>query len=233
MSALLFFLYVPHTALIALLIVSVWHFGEAQQSDDSEQIKSKLQHFFKRFLLGGSVLAAPYILANQSLNEILIILLPAATWFSITRYVWAVIAWLWLAIFIVYFMQLVLYKTFKFANVTLLEILVVWFAFSSLSPLIAFSLYFGAYHAVRHIRDVLNKTNAMSNKKASLIWVAIITLCILILITLVLNNKINLQGLQGITPAILLNASVILLVTITLPHSFLTSYWRYNYHKSL
>ena len=231
--ALLFFLYFPSAALIALLVLSIWHFGEAQQSDDSVKIDSKIQLIFMRFLVGACALAAPFILANQPLHEILVILLTDPNWLSITWMAWGVIAWTWLIAFFMSLIHLAIVKTMSFNNANLIEIFAIWLGFYLLSPLVAFSLYFGAYHAVRHIRDVLAKTTAINLYKISLAWVGIITLSILILITLLLNNQIEMAGLSVSSSTLLLRSSIVLLVAITLPHTFLISVWRKNFHKSL
>ena len=231
--ALLFFLYFPSAALIALLIISIWHFGEAQQSDDSVKIDSKIQLIFMRFFMGASALAAPFILANQSLNEILVILLTDPNWLSITWIAWGVIAWAWLIAFFMSLIQLAIVKTMPFNYANLIEILAIWLGFYLLSPLIAFSLYFGAYHAVRHIRDVFAKTKTFYSHKTALAWIGIITLSILILITLLLNNQIEIAGLSVSSSTLLLRSSIVLLVAITLPHTFLISVWRKKFHKSL
>ena len=243
LAALLFFLNFPNTALLALLILSVWHFGEAQQSDDSAKIETKTQllstqfiprQFIpRRFLLGACALAAPFMLANQSLHEILVILLTDANWLLITWTAWGVIAWAWLIAFFVCLIQLVIVKTMPFNYATLLEILTIWLGFYLLSPLIAFSLYFGAYHAVRHIRDVVAKTKAVHMYKTALALVGIFTLSMLTLITLILNNNIEIAGLNVTSSIILFQSSIVLLVAITLPHSFLISIWRKKIYKSL
>ena len=231
--ALIFFLYLPNAALIALLVLSIWHFGEAQQSDDSVKINSKMQPIFMRFLVGACALASPFILANQSLHEILVILLTDPNWLSITWMAWGVIAWTWVIAFFMSLIQLAIVKTMPFNYANLIEIFAIWLGFYLLSPLIAFSLYFGAYHAVRHIRDVLAKTKAFYSQKTALAWVGIMTLSILILITLLLNNQIEISGLSVSSSTLLLRSSIVLLVAITLPHTFLISVWRKKFHKSL
>jgi len=231
--ALLFFLNFPNTALITLLILSIWHFGEAQQSDDNAKIDSKMQFIFRRFLLGACVLSAPFILANQSIHEILVILLTDANWLSITWMAWGVIAWAWLIALFVCLIQLAIVNKMPFNYANLLEILAIWLGFYLLSPLVAFSLYFGAYHAVRHIRDVLAKTKDFYSYEAALAWIGIITLSMLILTSLMLNNQIEIAGLNLSSSTLLLRSSIVLLVAITLPHTFLISVWRKKFHKSL
>ena len=233
LSALLFFLFIPNAAFVVLLLLSIWHFGEAQRSDDVMPIQSKMQQVFKRFMLGATPLAAPYMMANQSLYAVLVTLLPGTVWLSITWSVWGVIAWAWLAAFTAHLIGLAVNKVSHPDPAALLEILAVWLSFSLLSPLIAFSLYFGAYHAVRHIRDVLSNTYDIKNHKTQMIWIGIIILMMLTLVIVMLNNQIYLNNLQISSAAILLRASFILLVVITLPHTFLISIWRNNLYKSL
>lgn len=231
--ALLFFLYFPNGALFTLLLLAIWHFGEAQQSDDTFPVSAQSQLIFKRFLLGASAIAATYFLANQSLHQILNILLLGSNWLSITWILWRLIAYAWLLIFVVYLIQLISHKTLMLNCATLLELIAVWLGFGLLPPLIAFSLYFGAYHAVRHIRDVLSQTGTINKHKASLICIALIALSILILVTFLLNNQLILAGLYIDAPAILLRSSIILLVVITLPHCLLISIWRRNFHHNV
>jgi Brp/Blh family beta-carotene 15,15'-monooxygenase len=224
---LVFFAQYSSAALIVLLLLSVWHFGESQRFDDVR----KLNHLLKRLVLGASVIAAPFALANSQLQQVLAIILPNDHWLQITWWVWGAITWLWLLAFAIYFIRLTIQKNLTGFYAGLLEISVVWLSFALLAPLVAFSLYFGAYHAIRHIRDVLESKQVLKNKKMALLSTALATACMLGVVVWLFSTKINIFIFSS---QILLQAAIILLVAITLPHAILISFWRKNYlHKSL
>ena len=240
-ASLLFFVQYSGAALVVLLLLSIWHFGESQRFDDAQSKNYTL----KRFVLGANAIAAPFVLSNNQLQQVLFTILPNPTWLQLTWTVWAAIAWIWLLAFAVYFLQYLMRKsaaktdTYFYANLletNLLEISVVWLSFALLPPLMAFSLYFGAYHAVRHIRDVLATEQVLKNKQLALLGTALVTAWMLGLVLWLVSTKMNAASfsMPVFLSVNLLQATVILLVAITLPHAILISLWRKKYlHKSL
>jgi Brp/Blh family beta-carotene 15,15'-monooxygenase len=233
-------------AVIVLLVLSVWHFGEQQgKLEDTTVAKLSIpkQSIFRRVVLGASPLAAAFLLGGDDITVILTTVLHESAWlgFSWLGFSWLKVTWLswqalsysWLLLFAIHLL-LQLYKQRQYAlNVDAAEIAVVWFAFLMLPPLVAFSLYFGAYHALRHIRDVLASKNVIKTHQKALLLTALASAWMLGgLLWLFAGNAsqiINIFSSQTI-----LQATIVLLVAITLPHAILISFWRNSFRdKSL
>ena len=215
-------------AIIFLLALSVWHFGEQQGSSNS--IK---QSVLRRFVLGTSSLAAAFLLGGSDISVILTALLNESAWLTIswlnlTWQSWRWLSYAWLFLFCVYLIGK-LYKQ-QFFDADIAEIAVVWFAFLLLPPLVAFSLYFAAYHALRHIRDVLPDLNTIKTHKKALILTALASASMLGAVLWLFSG----QNISTFTSQAILQATIVLLVAITLPHAILISLWRNKlYDKSL
>lgn len=216
-------------ALIILLLLSVWHFGEQQGANRGEkQGDSKLQQpIIKRFVLGTNALAAAFLLGGSDIAVILTTILNQSTvfngfnWLQTTWQIWRALSVLWLAAFALYMLLLVYKRQLQTFYADLFEVFIVWLAFLLLPPLVAFSLYFGAYHALRHIRDVLPNAQALKTHGTVLGMVVLASAILLLLIAIQYTN-----WLQTFSVGALLQATIILLVAVTLPHAVLISLWR-------
>ena len=218
-------------ALIILLLLSVWHFGEIQGEQLGEQqgkFKSK-QPIIKRFILGANALTAAFLLGGNDIAVILTTILNQPVWLQTTWQVWRLLSVLWLAAFALYMLLLIYKQQLQSFYADLSEIIVVWLAFLLLQPLMAFSLYFGAYHALRHIRDVLPNVQSLKTHGAVLGFVMLASAGLLLLIATQYTT-----WLQNFSVSALLQATIILLVAVTLPHAILISLWRNSFRdKSL
>lgn len=208
-------------ALMILLLLSVWHFGE-QQGEKSLKPKSK-QSIIKRFILGANALAAAFLLGGSDIAVVLTTILNQPVWLQTTWQLWRALSMLWLLAFAAYLLLLIFRQQLQTFYADLFEIVVVWLAFLLLPPLVAFSLYFGAYHALRHIRDVLPNVQALKTHGAVLSLVVGASAGLLLLIA---TQYTNWQ--QTFSVGALLQAIIILLVAVTLPHAILISLWRKN-----
>ena len=204
-------------ALVILLLLSVWHFGE-QQGDIQRN-----QTMIKRFILGTNALAAAFLLGGSDISVILTTILNQPVWLQTTWQVWRLLSVLWLVTFALYLLLLIYRRQLQIFYVDLFEIAVVWLAFLLLPPLVAFSLYFGAYHALRHIRDVLPNVQALKTHGAVLSLVVGASAGLLLLIA---TQYTHWQPTFSVSA--LLQATIILLVAVTLPHAILISLWRKN-----
>ena len=210
-------------ALMILLLLSVWHFGE-QQGEKSLKPKSKpKQSIIKRFILGANALAAAFLLGGSDIAVVLTTILNQPVWLQTTWQLWRALSMLWLLAFAAYLLLLIFRQQLQTFYADLFEIVVVWLAFLLLPPLVAFSLYFGAYHALRHIRDVLPNVQALKTHGAVLSLVVGASAGLLLLIA---TQYTNWQ--QTFSVGALLQAIIILLVAVTLPHAILISLWRKN-----
>ena len=206
-------------ALMILLLLSVWHFGE--QQGDNQGNKTMI----KRYILGANALAAAFLLGGSDIAVISTTLLNQSNWFDATWQLWRILSILWLLVSTVHTLLLIYRQQLQTFYADLFEIAVVWLAFLLLPPLVAFSLYFGAYHALRHIRDVLHQSlpnvQALKSHGAVLGLVAVASAGLLLLIA---TQYTHWQPTFSVST--LLQATIILLVAVTLPHAILISFWR-------
>lgn len=134
-------------AVIALLLMSIWHFGEKYS-----------QNMMLRMVTGGVSLMAPALLQNPSLRD----LLQGVTTqnFQSLLVVWTSLAWIWaalLGVVMVMFLKKGLVrgvgsdKQDSQISGAMLEISIVFCMNLVLSPLLQFALYFGVFHCTSHI----------------------------------------------------------------------------------
>lgn len=129
-------------ALWVLLLMSAWHFGEPYGRWNGSSL---LQSGLTRIVVGGASVMLPVLLAPEQLANIVIRVLPALGYQG-----WQVLAWSWLGFFVIW---LVLggvrrARELRYAWFELLGCVLLYALFS---PLMAFALYFGVYHAPVHI----------------------------------------------------------------------------------
>lgn len=137
-------------ALWVLLLMSAWHFGEPYGRWDE---LPTWQSGLTRAVVGGASVMLPVWLAPDQLAAVLTNVVPAVALRG-----WQAMAWGWLGLVVVWLgLRLVLclsagavqhirdlrYAWLEFAGCVLL--------YALLSPLMAFALYFGVYHAPVHI----------------------------------------------------------------------------------
>lgn len=212
-------------ALIILLLLSVWHFGEIQGELQGE--KQAKQPHIKRFILGANALTAAFLLGGSDIAVILTTILNQSVWFDATWQLWRMLSVLWLVAFALYTLLLIVKQQLQTFYADSFEIAVVWLAFLLLPPLVAFSLYFGAYHALRHIRDVLPSKNIIKTHKNALLLTALASAWMLgCLVWLFSSNDAQITNI--FSSQSMLQATIILLVAVTLPHAILISLWRKN-----
>jgi Brp/Blh family beta-carotene 15,15'-monooxygenase len=232
-------------ALPILLVLSIWHFGEPQRFD--KPAKSQLQKGLQRYLLGANSLAAPFFLQGASLHDIVQNITNFSDTMHIAWLVWSVIAMAWLPV-LVTLLGLFLVGSFdKQASFkpAILETIVVWLAFVLLPIWLAFALYFAAYHAFRHIRDVLHAATSRMDigsqrHRFNIAWVALLTIVLIVFVLVQISGQFSSIDSTQIVPTDTnqwLRMLVILLTAVTLPHAILVHFWRrdllINKHKSL
>ncbi len=146
-------------ALWVLLLMSAWHFGEPYgRWDGLVPWKSGLT----RAVVGGASVMLPVLLAPDQLAMLLRDVVPAAGMRG-----WHVMAWLWLGLLAAWLLAggMRYPRTLRYAWFELIGCLALYMLFS---PLMAFALYFGVYHAPVHIWRVWRAWLASSNSGSHL-----------------------------------------------------------------
>ena len=230
-------------ALLLLILTSLWHFGEDYARWSAMPAKARL---LTRLVVGGAPVMAPLLIkpagmaALFSLWPVLADAVP----------VWQFMAWFWLALVIVWAIRWGWQhrQASRFVWLELGAVLLLNLAFS---PLMAFALYFGLYHAPVHIWRVWRlwrvwhsqkpggksaiASNAASNAVRSLgSTSALAVLAAMVSISLVLGsglwwllsqqlNYLIFPTDLGAALAMALPWLIVALAAVTLPHLILIS----------
>jgi Brp/Blh family beta-carotene 15,15'-monooxygenase len=227
-------------ALLLLVLMSVWHFGELHS-----------YALWARLCVGGASVMWPMLVAQGAMAELLQGTLGAG--FSAAWQAWHMLAngWLILVLFctmgwvVRWFLsrtklsgigesnasgQGLLSSRHHHALFAALEILAIWCAYLLLSPLLAFALYFGVYHCLTHVarvrRAVLAHSGlALARYAAAFIASALATALLLALLWRFMPNLPWLGvGNAFSNPGQILQWLVVSLAAVTLPHLILVSY---------
>ena len=215
-------------ALLALVAMSLWHFGELQNNLAS------------RIAVGGASVMAPMLVAHAHMAALVQPLLAgdqSAAW----------LAWYWLAItwgiFVIAWLVYLLIRwggqkqTASGLNINwqhsqvraVLEIACVVALYAIFSPLMAFALYFGVWHSVKHIAKVqqaMARHYAVSAQHyaAAVAGSVVVTLVFLAVLWLFLRSTLWLAQDYSVT---VLQWLIVALAALTLPHLLLVSHSRH------
>lgn len=209
-------------ALIALLIMSVWHFGELY----SDRIALRLA-------VGGASVMTPVLLQVSALGQLLRdVTVQDLTW-ALT--VWTAMAWVWAAL--VSFVVLdIVFKGLGKSNSgdanahsyspALREICIVMCLGLVFSPLLQFALYFGLYHCPAHIarvfRAVLRHGDASDGRA---VWTWLLSMLLTAVLMVALWRWLPCAGNWAChLNAQLLQWLVVALGAVTAPHLLLVSH---------
>ena len=211
-------------ALIALLVMSVWHFGEAYA-----------QRVMLRLAVGGTSLMAPVLIQKDALTQLMQNV--AHTDVSWLLSVWSGLAWAWAGL--VFWVLLssasgghrhvaLNYGAVRSKNSGLLEIGTVFCLSILFSPLLQFALYFGLFHCTTHIARVRRAAILHQGLPIALItwaWVGAMLLTAVLLVAL--WNWLPGAGMWASQiDAQVLHWLVVALGAVTVPHLILVSYSR-------
>jgi beta-carotene 15,15'-dioxygenase len=226
-------------ALLLLVLMSVWHFGELHS-----------HALWARLCVGGASVMWPVLVAPQALALLLQDALGSG--FALAWGGWQVLAYGWLAFVLACALggmawcvahrekfasasQVLASPRLRTALWAALEITAVLCAYFVLSPLLAFALYFGLYHCVAHVARVRRALLAHSSAvvlRYTLAFVAsaLATAALLAVLWWFLPGT---PWLGGVGPALanlqansgqVLQWLVVSLAAVTLPHLVLVSY---------
>ena len=196
----------PSLALAALVLMSVWHFGEAYgRWDDVQHPAGQL---LTRVVVGGASVLLPVFMSPLGLADLA---LPVESQ-AVLR--WLASAWLSLAAVWLLTLGVRHWRVLRYAWAELLGVAVFNLL---LSPLMAFAIYFGLYHSPVHIWRVW-RARPISGKAAT--W-ALVAAALIMVLTVVLGavlwhwTGVSINAGQ-LAPA--LNWLIIALAALTLPH---------------
>ena len=215
-----------------LLGMSVWHFGEPYGRWANAVV-------VKRLIVGGAPVMLPALVSAHELNNILPLVVGGdAAWVSMA---WQTLAWAWLGLC---GLSLVVLRQDVLRQQVLNEVGAVLVLNLALSPMAAFALYFGLFHAVEHMQRVeLNaakpafkhpfSSDSQSNHRiwGRITFMPLLLTCVAtaaLLFGLVYYlwlglNEHSGQVVQGVDQSVLLSAVLIGLTAVTFPHLILVS----------
>jgi beta-carotene 15,15'-dioxygenase len=202
-------------ALLVLLAMSVWHFGETYAPQTA-----------LRLAAGGASVMAPMLLDSEAMAALLPVLVGNdAAWVGTA---WRALAWLWAA----GTLTALLWRKGgdrqpgSLQQRACIEIVIVIVLFAVLTPLLAFALYFGLYHCTSHIlrvRRAVTRHHGSTRSRLAWVWAASIVLTA-VLLMLLWRYLPGSMVLSGNFSAQLLQWLVVALGAVTLPHLLLVGY---------
>jgi beta-carotene 15,15'-dioxygenase len=198
-------------ALLALLLMSLWHFGEGHG-----------QTIWHRISVGGASVMWPALLASDALSQLLAPLLgDSMAW---VLWTWRTLAWCWIARLVWTFLPWRKRTDISAPGAGWVEVIAVGALYVALSPLLAFALYFGLYHCLDHIRRVhrgVQRQTVSARYGVALLLVSISTAMLLAMLW-VYQTQPHWSPLTH--SAQVLNWIVVALTAVTLPHLVLIGF---------
>lgn len=200
-------------ALIALLAMSIWHFGEPYGRWHPREWAMRLK-------VGGASVMLPVLLSPVAMHALLEQLFGEQA--KLVWLLWQSLAWLWLALSVVQLLQMWRAKMLG-TNATLMEVTMLVALNALLSPLTAFALYFGVYHSGLHIGRVLRAQTATGRNPLMqpLLWLTVLATAVLML--LLWRYAIPSALAQDMPQTQVLHWLIVALAAVTLPHLLLVS----------
>lgn len=222
-------------ALLLLVLMSVWHFGELHSYS-----------VWARLSVGGASVMWPVLVAQNEMSQLVKGVLGSG--FDVLWSLWNMLAYAWLVLVLVralYWIVLWVYRSRQtsgsaqslerahqyqvvWAAVEIFALLCVYLV---LSPLLAFAIYFGLYHCLTHIarvrRAVLAHSGLIFARYALAFAVSVLVTAALLLLLWWFLPSIPQLGGTGNTQfqlSHLLQWLVVSLAAVTLPHLLLVSY---------
>ncbi len=214
-------------ALLALIAMSLWHFGELQSDPVS------------RIAVGGASVMAPMFVANNQLAALIEPVLQGDHFAAWLVWYWLAISWCvlvvaWLAFWLFHWAgqqqaSSRLHVNWRHPQMrALLEIVCVMGLYAIFSPLLAFALYFGLYHCTVHIARVKRAViNHYGLSKRQLAWAWFSSMLLTGLLMAALWKWLPSTGQSAnLLDAQILHWLIVALGAVTVPHLLLVSYSR-------
>jgi beta-carotene 15,15'-dioxygenase len=204
----------PGVALIVLILLSLWHFGEQAHFEHANQPVAWLL----RLVQGGSSVMLPVLLSpNALLPWVKSIAGAHASW---VWPVWVGMAALWCALLLAAFVLIRPWSA-SAAKTLWIELAALIVMNILLSPLLAFALFFGLYHSGAHVWRMLRFQKRDGKLLDQKLWMATLGLTWLALAAL--WWWMPMQALTIEDAGTWLRWLVVALTAVTLPHLVLIS----------
>lgn len=215
----------PGIALMLLLGLSIWHFGEG--FDHFRRLPA-VQQVVYRCVRGGAPVLMPALIARPALEPLVgaaaggNAAATAMAWGG-----WSGLAVVWLCGVCVWLGWSHLFAPADRASrqTALIEIGALAALYALVSPLMAFALYFGLYHAAGHIRRVLALAPAGARRtwhREPYLLAAVALTCAL---GLLLAVAMRVHAIDVALPDLALRGIILALVAVSVPHVLLISLW--------
>lgn len=211
---------------LVLLAMSVWHFGEPYGRWGNGPWKQGA--WAQRVIAGGAPVMLPALLSAQALQAVLPMAVGQDAAWAWT--IWQTLAWLWLGLC---GLSLAVLGQRLFSKPLWAEVAVVFALNLVLSPLMAFSVYFGVLHSAAHVFRVaarrhhgasVEKEDGACSTRNQLIGGAVVaTSLATLLLLLTLAWYLQSASIPASEHLGLLNGLLVALTALTLPHLVLVS----------
>lgn len=211
---------------LMLLLMSVWHFGEPY----GRWVQSTWAQgaWVIRVIVGGAPVMLPALLSSQALQAVLPLAVGQdAVW---AWAIWQTLAWLWVGLC---GWGLAVLRQRLFSKPLWAEVAVVFALNLVLTPLMAFSIYFGVLHSAAHIFRIATRqrhgaaikpSNTSYRRRTRRNGVAIVVTSFATLgLMLVLGWYLQRTAVAASEAPRLLNWLLVALTAVTLPHLVLVS----------
>lgn len=209
-----------------LLAMSVWHFGEpyGRWMRNTTGQRALIQ----RVIAGGAPVMLPALLSSHALRTVLPMAVDVDAAWVFT--LWQALAWLWVGLCAV---GLAIFRRQVLSKSLFIEITGVFILNALLSPLMAFSIYFGVLHAAAHIIRVLGKYRSaaspseknsikVAQNRSSDVAIVVTCLATVLFLLIVIGYVQSTTNALGVNHSFL-NGLLVALTAVTFPHLILVS----------
>lgn len=211
---------------LVLLVMSVWHFGEPYGR--WAQTRWARGEWVHRVIAGGAPVMLPALLSAQALQAVLPMAVgPDAAW---AWTIWQTLAWLWVGLC---GLSLAVLHQRLSSKPLWAEVAIVFAINLALSPLMAFSIYFGVLHSATHIfRIATRHRHGVKIEQADASYcrlnqrsgkAIVVTSFATVVLLLTLAGYLQSAPIAATEHHHLLNLLLVALTAITLPHLVLVS----------
>jgi beta-carotene 15,15'-dioxygenase len=213
----------PGVALLLLLGLSLWHFGEAF---DGAPRSSRMQQIAARLVRGGAPVMMPALIARPALEPLVGAAVPgdaaALVWaaWSVLAITWVCITCGWLAWSRASASPERAGRRHVMFELAGLAMLYLW-----VSPLMAFALFFGPYHAAGHIRRVIGSVPAGGRGRLHRDPRLITALVLTAVMGVLLVAMMRAEATVFLLPDFALRSVILALTAVSIPHVLLISWW--------